>query len=537
MADELLIKDLQAQIERDQVVAIVGAGMSIGATNRNPLASWKGLLEDGVNRCCEVARPLPPKGWKERVLSQIESEDVVDLLSAAENVSDRLVAPDGGEYRRWLRESVGSLKAQHQGVIEALHALGAKLATTNYDGLIEEVTGLQPVTWTEGVKVERVIRGDDQGVLHLHGYWEKPESVVLGIRSYEKVMGDAHAQTVLRALQTMKTLLFVGFGFGLKDPNFGGLLRWTGTVFSQSEYRRFRLAKENEADALQKEHPPEERLFVLSFGKDHSDLEPFLRKLRTHISEPSECKPAALPPAPRCFGRERELDDLVAVLLAENPQPVPILGPPGIGKTTISLAALHDSRVVQRYGARRYFIRCDGIKTREALAAQIGLVVGLQPGPGIETAVLSALSRGPTALVIDNAETPWEADTLRVEEFLGQVAGISTLALVASVRGMQRPFGVRWRESIQPTRLSRQAAHDAFLAIAGQKFKNEPHLDDLLFALDCVPLAVTLIAYAAEGEPDLTGVWQRWQRERTRMLQRAKGNESLTNIEVAYETS
>ena len=203
-----------------------------------------------------------------------------ELLSAAENVSTKLGAPKGGEFRRWLREIVGSLNPQRPDVIEALEASGVKLATTNYDGLIEKVTGLPPVTWMEVAKVERLIRGDDNGVLHLHGYWDKPESVILGIRSYQKVMGDAHAQNVLRALQTMKTLLFVGFGSGLKDPNFGQLLRWTGAVFSQGEYRRFRLAKEDEVDAMQKEHPPEQRLFVLSFGKDHSDLGPFLRKLR-----------------------------------------------------------------------------------------------------------------------------------------------------------------------------------------------------------------------------------------------------------------
>ena len=36
-------------------------------------------------------------------------------------------------------------------------------------------------------------------------------------------------------------------------------------------------------DTLQREHPPEQRLFVLSFGKDDSDLGPFLRKLRTDL--------------------------------------------------------------------------------------------------------------------------------------------------------------------------------------------------------------------------------------------------------------
>jgi tetratricopeptide (TPR) repeat protein len=110
-------------------------------------------------------------------------------------------------------------------------------------------------------------------------------------------------------------------------------------------------------------------------------------------------------------------------------------------------------------------------------------------------------------------------------------------ALVTSVRGLQRPFGVAWRESIQPSSLSREAARDTFLSIGGQKFENDPHLDALLTALDYVPLAVTVMAYAAEGEPDLASVWKRWQRERTRMLQRAHGNERLTNIEVSYETS
>jgi hypothetical protein len=275
----LLIKDLQTQIKGGHVVAVIGTGVSIGASGGNKLASWTGLLEDGVQRCCDLIRTLP-SGWKDRRLAEIDSKDMDELLSAAENVSTKLGAPAGGEFRRWLRESVGSLEAQHRGVIEALHALGAKLATTNYDGLIEEVTGLPPVTWMKAAKVERLIRGDDKGVLHLHGYWDEPESVVLGIRSYEMVMGNAHAQNILHALQTMKTLLFVGFGSGLKDPNFGQLLRWTSTIFSQAEYRRFRLAKEDEVDALQKEHPPEQRVFVLSFGKDHSELEPFLRGLR-----------------------------------------------------------------------------------------------------------------------------------------------------------------------------------------------------------------------------------------------------------------
>jgi hypothetical protein len=89
MSDEFFLKELQERIDRKQVVAIVGAGVSMGATNKNQLASWTGLLKDGVERCCR--RPLSlPKGWRERVFDEIESGDLDDLLCAAEKVYRKL---------------------------------------------------------------------------------------------------------------------------------------------------------------------------------------------------------------------------------------------------------------------------------------------------------------------------------------------------------------------------------------------------------------------------------------------------------------
>ena len=82
------------------------------------------------------------------------------------------------------------------------------------------------------------------------------------------------------------------------------------------------------------------------------------------------------------------------------------------------LAALHDEHVAAYYGARRYFIRCDGVKSRLELVAALALACGLTPSPNIEPAMLVELAKAPTVLAIDNAETPWDADTLAVEEFL-----------------------------------------------------------------------------------------------------------------------
>ncbi|HEX2080299.1 MAG TPA: tetratricopeptide repeat protein [Longimicrobium sp.] len=542
MTADTLRDDLQRQIDAGQVVAIVGAGVSVGATNGAAVASWQGLLHDGVDRCRELGGVTETSA---KILhDQIDTGDLAMMLAAAEVVSSKLGAPDGGEWRRWLRESVGELRVERRGVIEALRDLGVTLATTNYDGLIEEVTGLQPVTWRAGSIVERVLRGEEEGVLHLHGFWRDPESVVLGVRDYQKVLGDAHAQTMQRAMRSLNTLLFVGCGEGLVDPNFGALLRWSEGVFAGSEYRHFRLARDGEVATLQAGHSAEQRIFVLGYGPGYGDLEAFLRGLRPTAragAAPVAAAPlpaaAALPPAPLCVGRDDEIADLVATLLADDQEPVPLLGPAGIGKSTITLVALNDPRVAERYGARRYFIRCDAVRTREALAAAVATAAGLPVGPQVEVALLSELASAPAVVAIDNAETPWEADTLRVEELLAQLAALPGLALVASLRGYSRPMGVQWRQPIQPRSLPLEDARKVFLAVTGDQFADDPDLERLLRALDGVPLAISLMASAAEGQPDLADTWARWERERTRMLQRAGGKDRLVNIEVSYELS
>ena len=552
-----LIDDLRAQIEAGEVLVIVGAGVSVAATaggapGSSRAASWQGLLADGIERCEQVGRPLPPDGWAERLRADLGSPDLDDLLSVAERVASRLGAPGGGEYRMWLRETVGALRASDPSVPEALAGLGVVIATTNYDGLLEEVTGRPPVTWRDGARVERVVRREDPGIVHLHGHWQDPESVVLGIRSYERVLGDAPAQAMLRALRGLRTLLFVGCGAGLEDPNFAALLAWSRGVFAGSEYRHFRLCLDGEVAALQALHAPEERLFPVAYGSEHGQLAPFLRGLRSRRTAPAAA-PAALgratsaagggaavprlPPPRNCFGREEAVAQVVAAILAKPPAPVAILGPPGVGKTTVAVTALHEPRVVKRYRSRRFFVRADGVSGRDALVAAVAAAAALEAGPGLEERTWRELERDAALLVLDNAETPWDAEPLAVEELLAQLAAVPGLALVATVRGDERPGGPRWAEPLRLRPLDLASARSAFLAVAGERHRADPHLDMLLEAVERLPIAIDLLAHQAEPLPELGELWRRWQSERSAVLQRAGGRTREVSLEVSVELS
>lgn len=303
-----LVEELRHEIAAGRVTCIVGAGVSIAASYdpaRKPnVASWLGLLEHGIAHCTAVVPGLPAK-WAPSMRSLIElgkDGDTNALLSVADNIFSRLDAPRGGEFRRWLRETVGELRILHPEVPQALGALGTALLTTNYDSILEEATHLPTCTWRDTSEVERVLRGEERAIVHLHGYWRRPESIILGTRSYEEILGDSHAQTVLRALRMTKTLLFVGFGAGLDDPNFGALLRWTREVFRESEVRHFRLARADEVDALSIGHPRPERIFVLPYGAKHDDLGPFLASLapaKKESASPHHSISPSSPPRPR----------------------------------------------------------------------------------------------------------------------------------------------------------------------------------------------------------------------------------------------
>jgi tetratricopeptide (TPR) repeat protein len=534
--------ELRSLIEREQVLAIVGAGVSIGATGGEPVASWIGLLEHGVDYCRQWAHK--DEDWGEIVRRELARKDGESLLSAATKIETTLEAPGGGLFRKWLRDSVGALKVVDRGVIEALHALGVPMATTNYDGLIEEITGLPPVTWKQAHEVERVLRGEGPGVLHLHGHWETPETVVLGYRSYEEVVRDPHAQAMLRAILATRTVLFVGCGGGLSDPNFGKLLDWARETLAGSVYPHVRLALDAERAELLKEHPVGGPIHVLPFGARHDDLDPFLRGLAPPPPPPPDPPPppptlpiAPLPAKPACFGRDEEVKDLVRTLLRKVPPPTPVLGGPGMGKTTMTLAALHDPGVAKRYGARRFFVRCDPARTRDEAVALVANAVGVPLGPDREPRLLAELASRPAVLVLDNLETPWEHDPAPTEDLLGRLDALPGLALVASVRGQDWPAGT-WREPIRVEPLTPDAARAAFFAVSGKaKFAVDPRLEDLLEAVDYVPLAVVLLAHYARPEPDLTAVWQQWQAQRADLLRRLGGDDRLTSFAVSVEIS
>lgn len=93
-------------------------------------------------------------------------------------------------------------------------------------------------------------RGSLDAVFHPHGYWYNPDNVVLSAQDYYGVKGDHDVQETLRHILATKTVLFVGCGGGLADPNFGRLMEWIGKKHKKRGATHYILLQKDETNPV-----------------------------------------------------------------------------------------------------------------------------------------------------------------------------------------------------------------------------------------------------------------------------------------------
>ena len=265
---------------RGELVAIIGTGVSISLTNNKiPTLSWKGLIRDGFSYGVTKGKitEAQAKTWE----SQLDSNDLDELLYAADFMSKKLAAPNGDLYARWLENAFKSVQPANKKLeraIGSLHAAGVPLCTLNYDPLLERATGLPAVNFTEKVKVAAWMRRESRSILHLHGSWDAPATCILGIRDYDTTLGNDFRDLIQRNLGTFKLLLFVGCGGTFADPNFSALIRWLRQTVKTAAPEHYALV--TDAEVATRNADPGWQGFVepISYGASHNELAGFLLK-------------------------------------------------------------------------------------------------------------------------------------------------------------------------------------------------------------------------------------------------------------------
>src|SRR4051812_29686943 len=115
-----LLGDLKREIARGpKPLVVCGAGVSKAANPKAP--DWRALIESGIDRV--VAYGLADADWGARQRKALVEGDATEWIGAADQVTDRLGGSERREFRRWLKDTLGELKAERTDLLEALKKL------------------------------------------------------------------------------------------------------------------------------------------------------------------------------------------------------------------------------------------------------------------------------------------------------------------------------------------------------------------------------------------------------------------------------
>lgn len=277
--------ELLEAVRGKTAVVVAGTGVSAGTTDGSS-ATWLGLLQHGASYLQTIG--AVSEGWAKAVEVMLdfgrESSQTTFLVQAATQIGDAFIAAGKPLYGRWLAETVGALSVDQPALAAALVKLPIPIFTTNYDTLLEQVGQRESAHWQDTAAMQRVLSAASSSIGHLHGVWSVPDSVVLTSGQYEDLLRSPGAQAVQQALAVSRSLIYVGVGAGLGDPNFERFLSWQRRTLPTSGIPHFRLCRDSELPDLTLLHA-NDNIRVVSYGPTHSDLAPYLLNLGGAIAD------------------------------------------------------------------------------------------------------------------------------------------------------------------------------------------------------------------------------------------------------------
>jgi SIR2-like domain/TIR domain len=282
-------KELINSISENKCILFVGAGLSSKVTRSNgkALPSWKGLLTELLEFCIDKRIPF---SVNIKDLEQMIAND--NLIMVAQEIQETISKHDFGDFLQKIFRDKSVIPSPTHLLLPQIPF--RSIMTSNYDNLIEgaytlSCSGLIPNKFTQDdlLSISSPLRKDDFYIFKVHGDFDRPNSIVLGSRDYQKLFfRSPEYRQFLETIFSVYTVLFIGYGGS--DPDLENVLEKLSTIFDRTLDKHYILLPENKFNfAERKRLLLDKRVEVIEYEieQEHSQVDAFIQELSDYFSD------------------------------------------------------------------------------------------------------------------------------------------------------------------------------------------------------------------------------------------------------------
>lgn len=275
--------ELIDSINNGKCILFVGAGLSakVKRKNKKQLPLWGEFL----NELLEWAKSKNAMFWNgsDEITETIKKGN---YLLAAQELQECVTLGEFSEFLNSVfRDSEVKPSKTHKNIFKIPFRA---ILTTNYDNLLEGAYALThygqvPIKFTQEDlnRISSPLRSEDFFLFKIHGDIDRPDSIVLGSRSYNQILFRTPEYIhFLETLFTTHTVLFVGFSGN--DVDFDFIVNRLSTIYSRTLNKHYILLPNSKYNLTEKRRLLlDKRLEVIEYepDKNHTQVDYFFNYL------------------------------------------------------------------------------------------------------------------------------------------------------------------------------------------------------------------------------------------------------------------
>jgi hypothetical protein len=268
-------------LKEDKVIPIIGAGVSTATAN---LPSWYNLIRLGFEYATD-------KNLEEDLIAIGEKHLVDNELLLASNILKKVLRAPKFPFSNWIKDCFDNPTIISDDLINSISDLSTPIIlTTNYDTLLSTVNSYsnkQKYVHNQYEEVVNSIKKKEEIIVHLHGIYDLPETIILSNEDYENLNKNVGYKTLLQKLLTDYHFLFIGCSKdGVMDEDFLPIFNFIKEYFPNSSNQHFILLHEKEITS--KNHIPlltECNIEAIVYGDEYNQLGEFINTINPNFDK------------------------------------------------------------------------------------------------------------------------------------------------------------------------------------------------------------------------------------------------------------